>query len=142
MKVFVVILCLFSTFSYAEYSDKYISQSIKNEKVFYCFKDDTLKHKIVFDRYRNRLYHYPFDNYNNVKILKSERIDDENPVYKTTYNEIFKKKRIATFTLTTQGNDFWEATYNENTQKKSSSLDSTTYDLNKLDAICFDDLNN
>lgn len=119
-----------------------INQSIKSEKVFYCLSDASSTKKIVFDKYRNRIYHYPFDRYHKVKALEYERIDDEYPVYKTTYIELLGGKRIATFTMITQGNDFWEATYSENKLEKEFLLNTTIYDLTKLNAICFDDINN
>jgi hypothetical protein len=95
MKLFLIILCLFSTASYAKYSEEYIFQAIENEKVFYCMEDGASKQKVVFDRYRNRLYHYPFNNFNKVKILNYERIDDENPVYRTTYITRIADKKLT-----------------------------------------------
>ncbi|WP_111893871.1 hypothetical protein [Acinetobacter sp. MB5] len=142
MRMSLIFLYLVSTLSCAKHNEGYINQAVKNEKVFYCFNDSSSTKKIVFDKYRNRIYHYPFDHYNQVKVLKDERIDDEYPVYKTTYIEVLGKKRIATFTMTTQGNEFWEATYKENKSKKEFSLDTSIYDLTKLNAICFDDINN
>lgn len=142
MRISLIILCLVSTVSCAKHSESYINQAIKSEKIFYCLNDDSSTIKIVFDKYKNRIYHYPFDHYNEVKALEYERIDDEYPIYKTTYIELLGKKKISTFTMITQGNAFWEATYSENKSKKEFSLNTTIYDLTKLNAICFDDINN
>lgn len=142
MKNFILFLIICTpSLSYAAYSEEYIQKSIKNENVYYCFEGDS-NLKFAFDQYRGRITHFPFKQYNKVKLLRSERIDDENPVFKNTYAELKRGRQIAMFSITLQHNDVWDAEYKLSKTNKETSLKEARFNLVRLSSMCYADLNN
>lgn len=126
-----------SSIAYADISDKFIYDRIDKGMVYNCFTSTDMKLQIAVDRARNRISHAPFSAYNKIKLIKSEKEDDVNPLFTDTYIELHGRKKIGTFTITFQGNDVWEASYKIPRSNTSIKLNTSNYDIGTLNAICY-----
>lgn len=125
----------------ASYTEEYISESIKNEMVYYCFEGDS-NLKIAFDSYRARITHFPFKKYNTVKRIKTERIDSDHPVFTDTYAEFVNTQKVAIFSITKHHNEVWDAEYKNLITGKKTTLNEVRFDLKLLGSMCFADIIN
>lgn len=138
--LYLIFLLVVSCNIYANYPDSYIYDSIKRQRVYHCFASKESNVRIAYDGNKYNIYHYPFTNYHNIKWIKSEKIDDEYPMFRDTYAELFHNRKIATLKITSQGNDILEAFYKGN-KSKEISLYESSFDLTGINAICFNDIN-